>query len=344
MENKKRILCVDDEPNNLQILRQVLKDSYQLLFAPNGKKAVEAAVAHQPDLVLLDVMMPGMSGYEVCEKLKANPATKTIPVIFVTALNEVNDETMGFDVGAVDYIQKPVSAPVVLRRVKTHISLVHVHKLEESHKAAIFMLGEAGHYNDTDTGLHIWRMAAYARTLAKAAGWPDHLSGQLEFAAPMHDTGKIGVPDSILKAPRKLTPEEWNIMKKHTNIGYEILQKSKAPIFTMAAEIALNHHEKWDGSGYPSGLSGSDIPESARIVAIADVFDALTMKRPYKEEWPVEKAAEEIRRGGGHHFEQRLVDLFESEFSNILKIKEKYSASEMDESYNPLMDSTIHFM
>jgi putative two-component system response regulator len=325
----KKLLAVDDEPNNLQVLRQILRDRYQLIFAPNGKKALEAAAAHLPDLILLDIMMPEMNGYEVCAKLKANPATKDIPVIFVTAMSEVEDEARGFDVGAVDYIHKPVSAPIMLRRVETHLSLVRVQELEESHRQAVFMLGAAGHYNDTDTGAHIWRMAAYARALAVAAGWPDHLVSRLELAAPMHDTGKIGTPDSILRAPRNLTAEEWVIMKDHTEIGFRILSKSRCKIFAMAADIAQHHHEKWDGSGYPHGLSGEAIPESARIVAVADVFDALTTKRPYKEAWSIEDSVGEIRKRAGSHFEPRLVGLFENILPELLRIREEWSDNEV---------------
>jgi putative two-component system response regulator len=205
IDMQKKLLAVDDEPNNLQVLRQILRNDYQMIFAPNGVKAVEAAVKHLPDLILLDIMMPDMNGYEVCKKLKANLSTNAIPVIFVTAMSEVEDEARGFDVGAVDYIQKPVSGPILLRRVETHLSLVRVQELEKSHKQAVFMLGEAGHYNDTDTGDHIWRMAAYARAIASAAGWDDEALEHIELAAPMHDTGKIGTPDFILQAPRKLT-------------------------------------------------------------------------------------------------------------------------------------------
>ena len=309
-----KILVVDDEPNNLQLLKQVLNEQYQLLFATNGVKALEAAVKHLPDLILLDIMMPGISGYETCERLKANPLTKDIPVIFVTAMGEVEQEMQGFDVGGVDYIQKPISGPIVLRRVKTHLSLVHVQELEKSQKAAIYMLGEAGHYNDTDTGDHIWRIAAYSRALAEAAGWPEQMLDLLEFAAPMHDTGKIATPDNILKAPRKLTPEEWVVMKQHSEAGYNILNKSDAPLFRMAAEIARYHHEKWDGSGYPFGLSGEAIPESARIVAIADAYDALTMKRAYKEPWSIEDSMAEIIGKSGSQFDPRLVKLFEKVF------------------------------
>ncbi|ACS81313.1 response regulator [Maridesulfovibrio salexigens] len=324
----KKILCVDDEPNNLQVLRQILKEHYQLIFAPNGTRALDAAAKHMPDMVLLDIMMPDISGYEVCEKLKADPRTKDITIIFVTAMSEVKDEAYGFDVGAVDYIQKPVSGAVVLRRVQTHLNLVRVQELEKSQRDAIFMLGEAGHYNDNDTGVHIWRMSAFARALAERAGWPAYMAERLELASAMHDTGKIGIPDSILKAPRKLTSEEWKVMQTHTEIGHRILSMSNSPIFTMAAGISLNHHEKWDGSGYPNGISGEDIPESARIVAIADVFDALTMKRPYKKAWSFEEARDEILKGAGGHFDPTLIELFESISSQFYEIKNKWDKTE----------------
>ena len=321
---KKKILLVDDEPNNLQLLRQILRSSYQLIFAHNGQSALAAVAAHHPDLILLDVMMPDLDGYEVCRRLKADPLMHDIPVIFVTAMGDVDDEAAGFDVGAVDYIHKPVSPAIVIRRVQTHISLVHVKELEDSQREAIYMLGAAGHYNDNDTGLHVWRMAAYARALAEAIGWPEHLAERLELAAPLHDTGKIGIPDGILKAPRKLTAEEWVTMRQHSLIGYEILQCSHTPIFKMAAEIALYHHEKWDGSGYPKGLAGDNIPQSAQIVAIADVFDALTMKRSYKEAWSVEASLEEMRANSGTHFNPALLTIFLNILPKILNIKKEW--------------------
>ncbi|WP_316677938.1 HD domain-containing phosphohydrolase [uncultured Tolumonas sp.] len=321
---KKKILLVDDEPNNLQLLRQILRASYQLIFAHNGQSALAAVAAHHPDLILLDVMMPDLDGYEVCRRLKADPLTHDIPVIFVTAMGDVDDEAAGFDVGAVDYIHKPVSPAIVIRRVQTHLSLVHVKELEDSQREAIYMLGAAGHYNDNDTGLHVWRMAAYARALAEAFGWPEHLAERLELAAPLHDTGKIGIPDGILKAPRKLTAEEWVTMRQHSLIGYEILQCSHTPIFKMAAEIALYHHEKWDGSGYPKGLAGDNIPQSAQIVAIADVFDALTMKRSYKEAWSVEASLEDMRANSGTHFNPALLTIFLNILPKILNIKKEW--------------------
>lgn len=304
------ILIVDDEPANLALLRQILGPDYSLVFARSGAEALVAAGKHQPSLVLLDIEMPGMSGYDVCRALKANPATESIPVIFVTSLSEVGNETAGFDAGAVDYIVKPVSPPIVRARVRTHLSLVSAKQLAQSYIDAIYMLGEASEFKDTDTGTHIWRMAAYSSALAAAAGWDEAACRQLEMAAPMHDIGKLGIPDAILHKPGKLDGQEWAIMQTHSETGYRILSKSTAPLLQMAATIARFHHERWDGSGYPCGLAGEAIPEMARIVAIADVFDALTMPRPYKEAWPLDRVLQTLRESAGNHFEPRLVDLF----------------------------------
>jgi len=338
--NKMVVLTVDDTPMNLDVLHGILANTYDVKAAVNGHIALKIAETLTPDIILLDIMMPEMDGYEVCKKLKSNPATASIPVIFVTAMLAPEDEQKGFDVGAVDYITKPVNPGTVKARVKTHLALANQQKacetivqmqtreLQESQKAAIYMLGEAGHYNDTDTGAHIWRMAAYSAAIARAADWSVAQVDMLRLSAPMHDTGKIGIPDEILKAPRKLTPEEWVVMKTHANIGYEILNQSQIPIFSMAQEIALSHHEKWDGSGYPQGLTKEDIPESARIVAIADVFDALTMSRPYKEPWPVEKAFDVIKQDSGTHFDPRLSELFLEIKSEIVQIMEEWKVKE----------------
>jgi putative two-component system response regulator len=192
------------------------------------------------------------------------------------------------------------------------------------------MLGEAAHFNDKDTGVHIWRMAAYSKALAKAAGWKASDAELLELAAPMHDTGKIGIPDAVLCKNGPLNTEEWAIMRNHCQIGYDILSKSDAPLFTMAAEIALHHHEKWDGSGYPQGLAGLLIPESARIVMVADVFDALTMDRSYKESWPLEKAFASIQDGAGSHFDPALANLFLDIQAQILEIKSIWEQQERE--------------
>jgi putative two-component system response regulator len=186
------------------------------------------------------------------------------------------------------------------------------------------MLGDAGHYNDNDSGVHIWRMAEYARALAQARGWSQEKCQMMGLAAPMHDTGKIGIPRDILVKPGSLNADEWVVMKTHCRIGHDILARSQAPVFQLAAEIAHSHHEKWDGSGYPQGLAGSAIPESARIVAVADVFDALSMKRPYKEAWPLERVLQTLREGSGTHFEPGLVELFFSIQPQIEEIQTKW--------------------
>ena len=322
------ILIVDDEPINLARLRDILDDRYDLVFARNGHEALAAVTKHRPALILLDVRMPEMDGYEVCRRLKADTLTENIPVIFVTSLEDEWHEEAGFAAGCVDYITKPVSPSVVHARVRTHLSLVSAKCLQEAYRNAIFMLGEAGHYNDTDTGLHIWRMAAYSRALAEAAGWPPEQVELIELAAPMHDTGKIGIPDAIRKKAGQLDPAERKIMNEHPRIGHEILSKSHAPVFQLAAEVALHHHEKWDGSGYPAGLSGSSIPESARLVAIADVFDALIVKRPYKRAWPLDEVLAYLEMESGRHFEPRLIALFQSILPQILAIKAAWDARE----------------
>lgn len=326
MRNK--ILAVDDEQHNLMLINDILCNSYQVVLAHDGMEAVEVAVREKPDLILMDITMPRMNGIQACEVLKSKPETSDIPVIFLTALGGMADESRGFDAGAVDYIHKPISAAIVLRRIKTHLSLVKAEKLDSLARESIHMLGEAGHYNDTDTGVHIWRMASFSSAIARAAGWGEGESSNLELAAPMHDTGKIGIPDSILKAERKLTPDEWDIMKQHSQIGHDILIRSHHPVFQMAAVVALYHHEKWDGSGYPNGVSGEQIPQSARIVAIADVFDALTMKRPYKEAWPVDKAVDLIRRDAGSHFDPLIVECFLDNLLEIIEIKRHWDSKE----------------
>jgi len=326
------ILLVDDEPTNLTLLRQILSPDYPLVFARSGHDALAAALKHRPCLILLDVMMPDMDGYAVCRTLKADPQTAAIPVIFVTGLLDIGDETQGFEAGAVDYLIKPVSAPIVRARVRTHLSLVNVSQLEKSHDDAIHMLGEAGEYKDSDTGQHIWRMAAYSAALAQAAGWTEADCRQLKLAAPMHDIGKIGIPDAILRKPGKLDAQEWTIMQTHSTIGHSILSRSQAPILQLAATIAHCHHEKWQGGGYPRGLAGETIPEAARIVAIADVFDALTMHRPYKDAWPVERVIDTMSADAGTHFEPRLMSLFVDILPEILALRKKYDAREVSAS------------
>ncbi|MEY4766743.1 MAG: hypothetical protein RI907_3416 [Pseudomonadota bacterium] len=319
------LLLVDDEPNNLQVLRQILQADHRLLFARDGQKALELARTAQPDLILLDVMMPGLTGHEVCQQLKADAETARIPVIFVTALADEADETRGFELGAVDYITKPVSGPIVRARVRNHLSLVQAEELRETRLQIIRRLGMAAEYKDNETGMHVVRMAHFARLLALAAGWSQAAADELCDAAPMHDIGKIGIPDHILQKPAKLTDEEWQVMKRHPRIGADILGDHPASLMRLAHTIALGHHEKWDGSGYPQGLAGEAIPQAARIVAIADVFDALTSVRPYKRAWTIEEAVALLEKEAGHHFDPALVPLFIGVLPAVLEVRSRFS-------------------
>lgn len=334
--DKATILVVDDTPENIDILVGILSSDYKIRVAIDGPKALALAQKSTPDIILLDVMMPGMNGYEVCQRLKQDPLTCHIPVIFVTALAETADETQGFALGAVDYITKPVSAPVVQARVKTHLALYdqkrlleqqvkeRTKELEETRFEIIRRLGRAAEYKDNETGLHVVRMSHYARLLAIQSGLPDKYCELIYNAAPMHDIGKIGTPDSILKKPAKLDEPEWYEMQRHAEIGAEIIGDHQDPLLEMARRIALSHHEKWDGSGYPFGVSGQDIPIEGRIVAIADVFDALTSIRPYKKAWTVADTIALIESESGKHFDPELVEHFKQIVDEVTKIRDKH--------------------
>jgi putative two-component system response regulator len=316
-----KLLLVDDEPSNLQVLRHTLQEDYRLVFAKDGEKALELAVAEAPQLILLDVMMPVMTGYEICQKLKCDKRTAQIPVIFVTALSDAEDETKGFAAGAVDYLTKPVSPSVVKARVRTHLSLVQIDELRQTRLQIIHCLGLAAAYKDNETGRHVMRMSHISRVLARAAGFSEIEVENLYHAAPMHDIGKIGTPDAILLKKGSLDADEWAVMRNHSQIGGDILGEHSSPLLTMAYNIAMTHHEKWDGSGYPKGLKGEEIPLEGRIVALADVYDALTSERPYKSAWTIEATLEYINRERGHHFDPELVELFMAHLPEILEIK-----------------------
>ncbi|MGL1894512.1 MAG: response regulator [Spirochaetaceae bacterium] len=336
--NKQQILIVDDINTNLQVLYNILKDDYEVLFAKNGIQALKIINNNsvKPDLILLDVMMPEMDGFEVCRKLKQSFFTKNIPIIFVSAKDEDVDEETGFGLGAVDYIAKPVRPAVVLARVKTHLLIndqkkhledivkERTNELENTRLKIIRRLAKAGEFKDNETGMHVIRMSKYAQLLAKKIGMSDEESKLLLNVAPMHDIGKIGIPDHILLKKGPLDAEEWNIMKKHAQIGYDILGEADADIISEAKNCAITHHEKWDGSGYPNGIKGEDIPIYGRIVGVSDVFDALTSERPYKKAWSVEKALELLIQEKGKHFDPDLIDKFLEIIPEILKIKEEF--------------------
>lgn len=345
--NQHKILIVDDiEANRLVLNDQVVSLGHTPVMAENGVSALGQIGNENPDLVLLDIMMPEMDGYEVCRRLKSNPVTAKIPVIFITAKNQDNDEKMGLELGAVDYITKPISPSIVVARVHTHLALhdqnqalerkvrERTEELHQTRLEIIQRLGRAAEYKDNETGLHVIRMSHYSRLIAEALNLGDDWSDLIFNAAPMHDIGKIGIPDNILLKPGKLNDEEWKVMRMHPEYGVKIIGDNDSDILLMSKEIALTHHEKWDGSGYPNGLSGEDIPLTGRIVAIADVFDALTSVRPYKKAWTVEDAVALIDDNSGSHFDPKLVQLFHQVLPELLVYKEKYGEPDCsDEEY-----------
>ena len=336
-DRRPRLLLVDDEPTNLHVLRQILADDYRLQFATDGAKALQLVAQQKPDLILLDIMMPKLSGYEVCRVLKADPATQDIPVIFVSALPEMGDETEGFEVGGVDYIIKPVRAPVVRARVRTHLSLVAANTLRETRLQIVQRLGRAAEYKDNETGMHVLRMSHFCHALALAVGCSPEWADDLLHAAPMHDVGKIGIPDAILLKPGPLNDCEWKIMRAHPVIGAEIIGDHDSSVLQMARVVALTHHEKWDGSGYPHGLRGEAIPLAARMVALADVFDALTSVRPYKRAWTVEEALAHIQKQAGVHFDPALVPVFVGLRETLEKIRARWR----DDVPEPMLEQCL---
>ncbi|MEO5375404.1 MAG: two-component system response regulator [Alphaproteobacteria bacterium] len=346
-ERKKVILAVDDAPENLDVIKSILVPEYTVKRAPNGPLALKIAESQAPDLILLDILMPEMDGFEVCLRLKANPATRAIPVVFVSALTESVDEQRGFAVGAVDYINKPFRPELVMARVRTHLEMKayrddlerlveeRTRALSRTQDATIFTVANLAETRDPETGAHIMRTQHYVKALAQYLSASPHHASTLTASnidllfksAPLHDIGKVGIPDHILLKPGKLTPEEFEQMKTHTVTGWETLNKTEQrfgsdSFLRYACEISLTHHEKWDGSGYPHKLAGDAIPLSGRLMAVADVYDALTSARPYKKPFTHEAAKTMIVDGRGKHFDPEVVDAFlalEDEFLEIYR-------------------------
>ncbi|MBB1487389.1 HD-GYP domain-containing protein [Oceanospirillum sediminis] len=337
MTNEKpTVLIVDDTPMNISVLVGLLKPDYRTVVAKDGEQALNRVFnGTVPDLILLDIMMPGIDGYEVCRQLKADPRTKNIPVIFISAMSDIGDEEKGLELGAVDYITKPISPPIVKARIRTHLaaamqkqSLMHevmlrTQELDKSRKELIRRLGLAAEYKDNETGLHVQRMAEYTRLIALELGFSEEDADTLASAAPMHDIGKLGIPDQILCKPGRLTEDEFEVIKSHPAIGGRILDNPDSELLKVAREVALYHHEKWDGSGYPHGLKGDDIPLVARIAALADVFDALVSVRPYKKAWSVEDALNLFEEQKGKHFDPQIVEAFQRVLPAVLEVKER---------------------
>ncbi len=360
MEKRSRILVVDDEDLNLRLMEALLAPlGYDVILARDGEEALRKTRESLPDLILLDAMMPKLDGFEVTRRLKEDESTRIIPIVMVTALQEVQARVMALEMGADDFLAKPVDKSELRARVQSLLKVKtyndHMRnyqqeleaevarrteelqrafeKIKETSLETIYRLARAAEYKDEDTGTHVLRMSHYAAAVARKLDLPEDQVESILYAAPMHDVGKIGIPDRILLKPGKLDPDEWKVMKQHTVIGGKILSGSDAGFIRLAETIALTHHEKWDGTGYPNGLKGEGIPIAGRITAIADVFDALTSKRPYKEPFSVERSFGIIQEGRGGHFDPAVVDAFFAVTDEVLAIKERFK----EESGSPFL-------
>jgi putative two-component system response regulator len=367
------LLIVDDSPENLSVLGELLRDNYRVRAANSGVEALRlAALTPTPDLILLDVMMPGMDGYEVMRRLRADPLTREVPVIYATSLDAAEDEELGLKLGAVDYVTKPLRPAVVLARVAAHLELKQARDRLQAHNAdleaevtrrmgenlliqdvSILALAHLAEIRDPETGNHLKRTQAYVHCLAKrlidhprfASQLNSQTVEQIAKSAPLHDIGKVGIPDHILLKPGKLTPEEWEVMKTHARLGAEAIEHAErdaerpVAFLAFAKQIARHHHERWDGRGYPDGLAGDAIPLVARLMALADVFDALISRRVYKEPFPPEQARRMIIEQRGMHFDPDVCDAFDAAYDEFCTIAQCYADSQevVETKHNSLL-------
>lgn len=343
---KAKILVVDDQLPNVKLLEKLLHVSgfTSVEVTTDPVESLRLYQDKRHDLILLDIRMPRLSGFEVMEKLKEIEGSNYIPVLVLTAQTDLETKTRAFDSGARDFLTKPFDRVEAIARIRNQLEVRLLHQeineqnrmleqrvrertqeLHDTRLDIIRRLGRASEYRDNETGLHIIRMSKYAEVIGRQAGISYEMCDILLNASPMHDLGKLGIPDRILLKPGKLDPEEWMVMKTHTTIGAELLSGGDNILMESARQIALTHHERWDGSGYPLGIQGEEIPLMGRVAAISDVFDALTSDRPYKKAWPVDEAVEEILRQSGHQFDPGLIPCFESGLTEILAIKENFS-------------------
>ena len=354
-----RFLVVDDNPTNVLLLERILKDSgYENIRSTTDPR--EVAPLHKEerfDLILLDIRMPHMDGFQVMQALAEDIDEDYLPVLVLTAQTDQETRHRALELGAKDFVTKPFDRTEVLNRIRNLLEVRILFKqqkyqneiletrvrerTEELYKTQLEIvrrLGRAGEFRDNETGMHVIRMSKGAQRLALAAGLGEGHAERILYAAPMHDIGKIGIPDRILLKPGKLDPREWEVMKTHVTIGADILADHPSELMQMARTIVLYHHEKWDGSGYPNGIQGADIPIEGRIAAITDVFDALTSERPYKQAWPIERAMALLNEEAGKHFDPELIGLFNDILPDILTIRDEYADS--DEELSQLAEYT----
>lgn len=354
-----RVLVVDDEAAIRRVLEKLLRaEGYEVVHAAGGDEALAIVAGGGIDTVLLDVMMPGLSGLDVCREIRADTQLTYTPVVFVTAANDQAFRREAREAGADDFISKPFDEIELLARVRNTVRVklyyeniarerndlrvavdgsvraladatAHLERvkreLEYARQETIARLCRAAEFRDDETAAHLQRMSHYCHLLGRRKGLDAYTCEMLRVASPMHDVGKIGIPDHILLKPGRLTPEEFIIMRQHAEIGWRILSGSDSELLELAASIARTHHEKWDGSGYPRGLAGEDIPIEGRIAAVADVFDALTSARPYKKAWPLDDAVALLRNGRAQHFDPELVDMFLDSMDEVLEIRHRFS-------------------
>jgi len=341
-----KILLIDDEPLNIKLLEKYLKQTgyKNILSTQNSAIAVELYSQYQPDLVLLDLNMPTMDGFQILECLQRIETKSYVPVMVLTANTDDESRLRALEAGAKDFINKPFSKIEVMTRIRNMLEVRVAHKklqqqnkileqkvnertqeLRDSQLEIVQRLGLASEYRDNETGQHIIRMSYYSKVLAEHIGLSPKECELILNASPMHDIGKLGIPDAILLKPGKLTKEEFTVMQTHASIGSRLLEDARSPIVELARIIAMSHHEKWDGSGYPKGLKGEEIPLVGRIVAITDVFDALTSIRPYKPAWSIEDAIAEIKRSSGTHFDPEIVKHFIEALPEIIEISQTYA-------------------
>ncbi|MBE9516823.1 MAG: response regulator [Proteobacteria bacterium] len=348
---KSKILIVDDEPVNVKLLDKMLANAgYTNVSSTNSSvESLKMYAELQPDILLLDINMPELDGFGVLQKLHTIETGEYLPVLVLTAQIDRDTKLRALELGAIDFVTKPFDHIEVLNRIRNILQVrllnqqisnqnqllekkvkQRTHELEATQLEIVRRLGRAAEYRDNETGYHIIRMSKFSQLIGLAAGMSAAEAELLLNASPMHDIGKIGIPDSILLKPGKLDKEEWQTMMTHAEIGAEILSGHHSELLRMASDIAMTHHEKWDGGGYPRGLCGENIPLVGRIVAIADVFDALTSERPYKKAWPVDEAVAEINRSSGSHFDPQLVKIFNQVLDDMLAYRDRYAEPATD--------------